>query len=254
MSNSRIPDSITEFNDYINNTDTYQLQSDMIGPPPGTTHWQRLGLTLAESTEWTNRRVLWRDTLYPQYSNANTSTKVVKANVQLFMKGFRTFANPLLNRMAVSPNVRPADEQVFRFVANRDTTPTGRGKINDLPHPLLQAIGGGEVKIKVRTLSDATRASRHPLADAVEVRWVVLAPAAAGSGTPTPGTPSSAAVVIPEVPDNCPNVFTSRKAFFTLATGPASKNKNLYCFFRWINTVTPANSGPWSNLFQTPLL
>lgn len=254
MSNGRIPEKISEFNTYINNTDTYQLESDMTGPPPSPTHGQRLGLTPAESAEWSAKRVLWRDTLYPQYSNAISNTTVVTANVKLFIKSFRTFANPLLNRMAASPFVRPADEQVFRFVANRDTTPTERGKINDLPHPLMQAIGGGEVKIKVRTLSDATRASRHPLADAVEVRWAVLAPTAAGSGSPSPGTPSSGTPAIPNTPDDCVNVFTSRKALFVLATGPASKNKNLYCFFRWINTVNPANSGPWSNMFQTPLL
>lgn len=252
---TRIPDNISGFNTYINSTDNYQLQSDIL--PPGTQHWQRLGLTAAESTEWTNRRIFWRDDLYVKYSDANTNTSVVKANVKLFMKNFRTFANPLLNRMAASADVRPADEQVFRFVANPDTTPTERAAIEVTPHPLMKTLEGGMVKVKVRLFSDATRASMHPDADAVEIKYSVAANTAASSPTtPTPGTPSGGATTpaIPATVDDCTSYFLSKKASFNLVLGPAADGKKLYAFFRWINMSNPAKSGPWSGRFQTGIL
>ena len=255
MSNSRIPISISGFNDYINSTDNYQLQSDTV--PPTTQHWQRLGLTAAESGEWTARRIIWRDDLYAKYSDATTKTSVVTANVKLFMKNFRTFANPLLKRMAASAGVRPADEQVFRFVANPDTTPTERPAIEVTPHPLLKTLEGGMVKVKVRLFSDATRASMHPDADAVEIKYSVAANATASSPTPpTPGSPSGPAAgpAIPATIDECTSYFLSKKASFKLTLGPTAEGKKLYAFFRWINMSKPEKSGPWSGRFQTGIL
>jgi hypothetical protein len=255
MSNARIPNSITGFNAYINSTDNYQLQSDIL--PPGPQHWQRLGLTATESMEWTNRRIIWRDDLYPKYSDDNTNTKVITANVKLFMKNFRTFANPLLNRMASSPNVRPADEAAFKFVANRDTTPTERAAIEVTPHPLLQTLAGGMVKVKVRMFSDATRASMHPDADAVELKYSVAANAASSTPTPpSPGTPAGGAATpaIPATVDDCTSYFISKKSSFNLALGTAAEGKKLYVFFRWVNLSKPEKSGPWSGRFQTGIL
>jgi hypothetical protein len=260
MSSTRIPENISEFNSYINATDDYQKALDPSGIPPGATNASRLGLVSGESTGWTEKRDYWHDTLYPAYNNPITSSSTVKQQVKLFMKDFRTFGNPLLNRMAASGAATSDDEAVFRFVAVRDTVPTERGKIDDIPFGKLIPMGGGEFKIKVRTTSDSTRSSRHPLSDGVEVRWAVVAPtseAATGAGTgadPAPTGPGSAAAAPPTVSSDCPNTIMSPKAIFVLATGEASKNKNLYCFFRWVNQSKPANNGQWSERVQSGIL
>jgi hypothetical protein len=162
--------------------------------------------------------------------------------------------------MAASKAATSDDALMFPFVLVRDTVPTERGKINDIPFSKLIPLGGGEFKIKVRTTDDGTRASRHTLSDGVEVRWVVVAPtseATTGAGTgagPIPTNPGSAAAAPPTVSSDCPNTMMSPKAIFILATGEASKNKNLYCFFRWVNQSKPANNGQWSERVQSGIL
>ena len=253
MSNSRVPQAIEAFNSYINSTDSYQKA---ITPTDPTPNYSRLGLTLEESDEWTAKREYWRDTLYPAYSDENTSTKVVKRNVKLFIKDFHTFANPLLNRMAASANVTTADEAAFNFVANRDTTHTTRGKIVDVPFLKIQPLGGGQVKMRARTSDDGNRSSRHPLADGLEVRWVALTPAVAGSRNtqPSPGNSISVIITPPATATDCPNSFVNSKAQFIMELGQENKNKVFYCFIRWINLSKPANNGPWSDMFQSGVL
>ncbi len=241
---TRIPDSIQAFDKYINTTDNYQQAEDPLATVPETTHAARLGLSPAESDAWSAKRVYWRDTLFKKYSNPITSSSTVKKDVQLFMRDFRTFANPLLNKMVASGAATTDNGAIFNFVAVRDTTPTPRGKINDIPFCKLIPLGGGELKIKVRTTDDGNRASRHPLSDGVEVRWAVVAPASGNGNDP----------ILPTISSDCPNTLISPKAIFILETGEGSKNKNLYCFFRWINLSNPAHNGTWSERFQSGIL
>jgi len=250
MSNSRVPQTISGFNAYINTTDTYQLAIDPITLMP---NYQRLGLSLVQSGDWTAKRVFWRDTLYPKYTDENTSTTVVKKNVKKFMKDFRTFANPLLNIMAASPNATQADEAAFKFVITPDA-PTERGKIVDVPFIKIKPLGGGEMKFGARTSEDMSRPSRHKLADGLEVRWVILT-APQNSETPTdPSIPVGKTAALPLTADECPNSFISPKASFEKAFGQANQNKMFYCFIRWINLINPENNGPWSVRFESGIL
>lgn len=258
MANPRIPQSIPAFNSYLNSSDTY-LQT--IDPSTGNPVYERLTLTASEAGEWHSRRVFWRDTLYPKYIDANQSTKTVKEDVAVFMKSFRLFANPLLDKMASSGAAITADGNALNFVVNRDTSPTPRGKINDVPYVQITPLGLGEVRVRVRTSEDASRASRHPLADGVEFKYVIVdnAPVVTNP-VPAPGsdtgsnetrTGGTGRILLPE---DCPNTVVSKKALSNLTLGSAASGKRLNCYARWVNLSNPANNGPWTQLMQTVVL
>jgi len=129
MSEPRIPLTIPLFNDYINTTDD-RLQS--IRPPGPNKYGTDYGFTPAELTDWGARRASWRDVLYPKYINPATSTTVVKQDVQDFMKSFRIFAEPLLNKIAVSSIAGNEEEEIFNIDLDRDI-PTRTGVMNMEP-------------------------------------------------------------------------------------------------------------------------
>jgi hypothetical protein len=250
MSNTtRIPQTISGFNSYINSTTAYLLNAPMPADPNNGT---RLGLTPVEMAEWSGRQMLWSTDLFPKYSNENTLTSVVKTNVKNFMKAFRLFANPLLDRMAASAQVTPADAAALKFVITPNE-PTPRGEIEDVPYLKIQALGGGKLKFRARITADSTRSSRHPLADALEMKYSVL-PANYGGGgaTPTPGSGTPATP--PLTADQCTNSIISTKAIYNVDLGQNNKNKMFYCFIRWVNLVNSANSGPWSEQFESGIL
>ena len=85
------------------------------------------------------------------------------------------------------------------------------------------------MKIRTRIDKDATRASMHPLADGVEMRYQV------GGTQPANATACAGSVI-------------SKKALFTFDTGSGSGEKKFYCFCRYVNLSTPANSGPFGTL------
>src|ERR1035437_7114194 len=115
---TRIPDSPKKFDPYITTSDD-RLQATE--PTSGNPYWQFLGLSSANATDWHNKRTFW-DTpitgLYALYSNIPTSTKTVKGQVKQFIKDFHTFANPLLNLIAASPNAKKGEEDIFNLVLN----------------------------------------------------------------------------------------------------------------------------------------
>ena len=46
----------------------------------------------------------------------------------------------------------------------------------------------------------------------------------------------------------CPNVFSSKKALFSIEAGTENDGKKFYCFCRYVNVSNPANNGPWSTI------
>jgi len=123
MSNSRVPSTIPLFNDYINNTDN-RLQS--INAGTGQKYGLDYGFSAGELADWATRRGTWRDVLYPTYINPATSTTVVKHDVADAMSSFRTFAEPLLNKIASSGIAGNEEEEIFNIDLSRDT-PTRAG-------------------------------------------------------------------------------------------------------------------------------
>lgn len=123
MDETRVPKTIPLFNGYINTTDD-RLQT--IRPPGPNKYGLDYGFTPVELAAWTSRRGNWRDVLYPKYINPATSTSVVKQDVKDFMSSFRAFAEPLLNKIAVSSIAGNDEEAIFNIDLERDT-PTAAG-------------------------------------------------------------------------------------------------------------------------------
>ena len=129
MSESRIPKTIPLFNDYINNTDN-RLQA--INTGTGNKYGLDYGFTPPQLTDWNGRRNNWRDVLYPAYSNPATRTTVVTHNLNDAMTGFRTFAEPLLNKIASSGIAGNEEEEIFNIDLSRGT-PTRAGVMSVEP-------------------------------------------------------------------------------------------------------------------------
>jgi len=166
--------------------------------------------------------------LYLKIENKNTRTPTdVLAHRQMreiYEKDIRIFVRKY-------GEIIPATGRNDIGLTDRDTEPTPRGKIETVPVVSLEAIGGGDIKTRCQVTTDATRYSRHPLADGIEVKYTWV---------PKGEMP-------PEKSDDCKNSLVSKKAQFIIHCGPGNAGETFWGFFRWVNLTTPANSGQWSN-------
>jgi hypothetical protein len=229
MPNSRVPETIPAFNIYMNTTDAYLQQIDA---GSGLPNWQRLGLALANNTDWHNNLLFWRDTLYKKYLDPTLSTSSVKAEVRQFMKDFRKFASPLLVLMAASANATTADELEFRFKRHRRKRTFHTTPISDLCSGNLVHLGGGEFKIICRSTDAEGRPRKADKADSIQIAYSI--------GNTTPPNPEQGMTK---------EIFT--KCVFVLDAGYAHIGKKIYVYFRWYNTKHPLLAGPWGNLVET---
>lgn len=234
MSGTRVPITISEANDYVNNSDDH-LQSSR--EPSGTAVYELLGLTSANADGWHARRLNWRDNLYPKWSNKDLKTKTVVKNVKDFLTEFRTFSRPLLNIMAASPNAIVQDETILRFVKNPKKPVRPTAPITEVVLLAVQSIGGGGFRFSARYPSDEDRYSIPEDASGLEIRWKI------GS--------------IEEVPanvDECTKHHISTRARFSLNVGAENHNKNIYLFARWTDIHNPSRAGDWTDMKMSGIL
>jgi hypothetical protein len=224
MGKSRVPRTIPEFRDYLNNSDDY-----LFSLRGGTLVYVLLGLLVANANEWHIRRVYFRDTLFPLYSNENTRTTTVIHQVQNFMKSFFIFSKPLLNIMAASPNAIEADETALNFKISRKNPSKPTTPINKQCHTLLVPKTGGKMKASSRTSTDATRSSVPEDALGVQYAYKIG------------GTPPA------DVDDGTQKEFLSG-SMHTLSFGTGNVGKKFYIYSRWFNPTYPQFAGPWSDL------
>ncbi len=227
MATGRIPTKIQEFNDYIRNTDDYLQEQVSAGPPP-VFNWGRLGLTQQNADDWNSARGIW-DGLFALYSNPATRTKTITLQVKNARKDFRTFATPLLNIMAASPNATEDDEVTFNFKISRATPTHPTVPITEQCLPTLQTIGGGEIRLSVRSSTDTQRPSIFAGADSFQVAFKI--------GEPPPQNPK----------DGTDREVITR-ASIVQQTGDENSGKKLYVFVRWYLTSYPDLAGPWSQV------
>ena len=221
---TRIPAEIRKFNDYINSSDDY-LQATPVGGVD--TNWKRLGITATNSSDWEQKRKYWQDTLYPKYVNTDIRTKAVTKEVQNFKTTFGTFARPLLNLMAASPNANVHDEEALNFVINRKKPTRPTNPITEMCFATLEPIGGNEVRAQFRTNHDTKRPSLAAGANCVQI-------AAKVGGTPPTNEYDGTLLAI------------APRATYMHSTGTGNAGKTLYVFSRWYNSKHPTLAGPWS--------
>lgn len=229
----RVPPTIHDFNDYVNDSDDH-LQSDRT---PGNPVWQVLGITNGDADEWHLRRLNWQTNLYPLWSNKDTKTKTVVTNVNSFMNQFRQFSRPLLNIMAASPNAIAKDEVIMRFKINpkKPTRPTD--PVAEVVTLGMQPVGGGNIRFSAKYPGDTDRYSIPKDASGLELRWKI-------------GEVGEA----PANVDECPEHYTSTRARFSLNVGAANHNKNIYIFARWTDIHNPARAGAWTEMLTSGVL
>jgi hypothetical protein len=240
MSEPRVPIKIPEFNNYINSSDEYLQLTRVDRTNP---NWQELGLTLPQSTEWTNKRTFWRDTLYPKYINASLSTSAVKTQVKNYMKSFSVFARPLLDVMAVSVKADEEDEAQLRFlrkVSYKKATHHTE-EIEEQCYAIIKQLGGDKLKFGCSTQSDTKKKSLAPTADGVLVSYVRI--------PKTEVNPT-----LPEDPEDCSKQQTFSKASFVLDAGPGSSGDRLVGFIQWNDSKNPNRTGPESERFDVTIL
>ena len=222
MATNRIPLNDEPFNSYINSSYAYLFAST-----GGTQNYVRLGLDITEAGSWETQRNAWNPN-WAKYIDLSQRTRAVKDLKNNMKAAFIAFASPLLTRMSVSPNINTDDREALNL-PERDTNPTRRGKITTAPDVNIIPNEGGFMKIKTRVDSDASRASMHPLADAVEMKYQI-------GGT----APTSAS--------QCTNTFMSKKALFEFDAGQENAGQRLYIFCRYVNISNHENDGPWTTM------
>jgi hypothetical protein len=222
----RIPVIINRFNAYINNMVEYLFKTN---PGMAIANWQRLTLTAAEATELSNRRVSWRDALYPKYINPAESTSIIKKDVRGFIAAFRTLANPLLEKMASCGVATNLDAAELNFVVTRDKPSKPTTPIADECITALIPKTGGKMRASSRSSHDSKRASLAAGAKGVQYAYKI------GGSAPT------------NPDDGTVKDFLSGSTH-TLSFGVENVGKKIYIYTRWFNPSYPQFAGAWSDL------
>lgn len=244
MAGGPIPLKDSEFNSYLLIVVPYL--NDPANLP-------RLGISAVNIGDLNMAYGIWQ-VKYPQSVNTATSTTSIIGEKNEARDEIEETLRDIYDDIPGSA-LTQTDRDTLRL-PKRDASPSRRGAIEDIPIADAKAVGGGAAKMVVRVTEDATRASKHPLADGIEMKYVLIDPAAAppasggggtSPGTPTPGTPA-AKPGQPASADDCSLNHFSKKAIFTVPFGASAAGKTLYCFFRWVNLSNAAHSSGWTTV------
>jgi hypothetical protein len=224
----RIPQSLSGFDEYIRRAVPY------INAGAPIKNGTRLGLSATELTTAQTYHDQWytgnpaSPGIYEKHSNPDTKTQTTRNQVTTLMENFTAFFSPLLTRMSTSPDLTETDRSTLNLPAP-DRIPTPRGVIDAEPTVKVNSLPSARMKIRVNIDEDSTRASMHPLADAIEMRFQV------GGAQPQNALA-------------CPGVTVSKKALFNFDAGIDNEGKKFFCFVRYVNQSNPENNGPWSSV------
>ena len=224
MSDGRIPTTLAKFFGYVANTNTY-LQAPVV-----PSNSDRLTLSSDTVKKWNTFAGTSSDL---QTSKADPLQKGPALNdkVKKLIKDFKTFAQPQLNIIASCTAATTDDALVFNVVLVRKTPSHSHAPITGKCYIVYELLGGGKIKFKCRSISDARRASLIEGADAVEIVYI--------TGDANAKVPTA---------DEMGNGTSFSKATFILSLGTLTTGKVLYIYFRWINTKHPETASPWSEL------
>jgi len=167
----------------------------------------------------------------PLYWTAQNKTTRNRTDVLLHRQMRETYETEIRTFVRKYGEIIPPAGRNDIGLTDRDTEPTPRGKINDVPYVKLTAMGGGDIRVRVTVEEDQTKSSMHTLADAIECRYLLV---------PKGEMP-------PEGQKNAKTTVVSKKALFIISCGDEQAGETFWGFFRWVNLTNPANSGQWSN-------
>ena len=230
MAESRIPYAPEKFNTYITNT------SADVGSTDAPTVQTRFNWTDDEAKAWTDANVKWSKTTWKNYSNESTRSTLDETEVKKFIAEFHIANNPLLDRAAASTGATTADELLYNFKTTRAKPTHSTEKIKANVIVSLEALGGGDVQTRCRTIAGTGRPFiPHDLgADSVQYAFAV------GK--------------IPANEDDGTEKVVSTKSMFVIPLGTGASEERMYSFWRWYNTKNPELSGPWCKMIITPVL
>jgi hypothetical protein len=227
---SRVPKQIQKFNTYINETDDRLLE---VNPDTGNPWWTDYGMPAGEQADWHNRRLLWRDTIFADYSDPEKSTSIAKQKVRNFIPAFSVFAKKPLDRIVVSDVADEDEETIFRIKLERAEPSHPTTAIETDCVGAVRSIRLGTAKISVRSSTDTSRASIAEDADSVQVSYIVR-----DAGAPDIADPN----------DKLMTKTLFFEAQFDLDLGSDNQGRWVNIYFRWYLSRYPQFAGPWSSM------
>ena len=226
MDRSRIPLTHANFIDFVKQTNAY-LQAAVT-----PTHGERLGLSTSEVSKW-NTKSISLINLYEKKNDPNTRTSPLVNQFKTDMKGFRNFAQPVINRIAASTNANDADAATFHITLHPKTRTIRSTMIKELCYAIIVMIGGCKAICKCRSILSGKRASLLPDCDMVEVAYII----------------GDKETKVPDA-DSIDKRMRFSKATFMLDLGTINAGKILYIYFRWTISTHPDLAGPWSKVYR----
>jgi hypothetical protein len=230
MSDTRVPQEIGKFNQYITRTN-----ARLVAINPDTTHKYSVdyGLTTTEADSWTEQRDEWVDNLYPKYNDPLTSTSVVKGQVRTFMETFTKFAEVPLIRIQIALISGEAEEQIFNIVINRSSPHHPTEAIDAGCYASIRKITSGKAKISCRSAEDSRRSSIYEKADSIQYSYKIVE--------------ANAPVDIDPDDESMTKAF-AKQAIFNKDFGAQNQGKWLIIYFRWFLLSYPQFAGAWSSM------
>lgn len=229
---SRVPSTIPIFNGFIDTTDN-RLQ--LINPVTNNPYYVDYNISPASATSWSAKRKNWDINIYPAYNDPTMRTSSVIENVHNFIADFKTFASPLINKIAASDVAGSDEEHIFNFVLTHQDPSHATTAIKDGCTGTIHPLGLCEYEIKCVGENVSGHAHKVVGADSVQYAYLIADEEPATSPTPDDGTMSFG---------------LSTTALFTVNFGTISQGKWLGIYFRWYNTKHPNLAGPWGIMGQ----
>ena len=235
MMSMRVPSQLAKFNSYILNAVNYLNFED---PDTHVLNGARLGLATSEMDKLNEMLHTWL-ALFGLHTDTQTKTKITRVSVVSFIKSFRLFFGPILNRINGSVNCTDADRMELNIAIPK---PHGSKKvqIKDEVYEIAKQLGGGEIAITCRTTSDGKRGKIHPDASGWYIAYDIVDPT-----LENPELYPKIKLVAPIAPTECFNSSLHSKAKDVLNVGDENIGRELVYFVRWYNHRNPALSGPY---------
>lgn len=221
----RIPLKNNDFDTYIRTT-----ANALLAGTPAT--WVRLGLTPEQAAKWEELHTQWVDN-WAAFISTDRRTKTVTDIKKQLMREFTRFASPILTSMSVHPATTHGDRLTFN-IPGAERPYTRRGDIGETPLADIRPKGGALLVARVRRMHDGGRASMHPLADFIEVRYALC-----DLNGPFPNSARE-----------CPEVVLSTRTYFHITVDQAAIGKRLVAYVRWANARKAENNGPWTDAIR----